>query len=42
MSIIILVKVLFAFSIPSDLFVNDVAKKFCAFAFISVLINAAL
>ena len=39
---IISVKVLFAFSIPSELFVNDVAKKFWTLAFISLLLNAAL
>ena len=42
MSNIISVKVLFAFSIPSELFVNDVAKKVWTWAFISLLLNAAL
>ena len=41
-SSIISVKVLFAFSIPSELFVNDVAKKVWTLAFISLLLNAAL
>ena len=41
-SVIILVKVLFAFSILSELFVNDVVKKFWIFAFISLLQIAAL
>ena len=41
-SISISVKVLFAFSIPSELFVNDVAKTFWTFAFIFLLLNAAL
>ena len=39
---IISVKVLFAFSMPSELFVNDVAKNFWTLAFISLLLNAAL
>ena len=42
MSNIISVKVLFAFSIPSELFVNDVAGKVWTLAFISLLLNAAL
>ena len=41
-SSIISVNVLFAFSTPSELFVNDVAKKFWTWAFISLLPNAAL
>ena len=42
MSNIISVKVLFAFSIPSELFVNDVAKTCWTWAFISLLLNPAL
>ena len=42
MSNIISVKVVFAFTMTSELFVNDVAKKFWTWAFISLLLNAAL
>ena len=42
MSNIISVKVLFAFSIPSELFVNDVDENLWTLAIIYLLLNAAL